>query len=109
MRHHCWPRCADCRRALSENYLVELQNSVLTSPFDKAVQYRMQQNWLRGPARGAAGVTYLPPPPEIVPELMTELIAFANAAPREMDPVVVQHLKGVEALRGRERNTASSG
>jgi Fic family protein len=73
---------------LSENYLVELQSSVLTSPFDKAVQYRMQQNWLRGPARGAAGVTYLPPPPEMVSELMAELIAFANSAPREIDPVV---------------------
>jgi hypothetical protein len=75
-------------RPLSENYLVELQNSVLTNPFDKAVYYRTQQNWLRGPARGAAGVTYLPPPPEMVPELMSELIAFANAAPLEVDPVV---------------------
>ena len=75
-------------RPLSESYLVELQNSVLTSPFDKAVQYRTQQNWLRGPARGAAGVTYLPSPPELVSKLMAELITFANAAPREIDPVV---------------------
>jgi hypothetical protein len=75
-------------RPLSESYLVELQNSVLTSPFDKAVYYRTEQNWLRGPARGAAGVTYLPPPPGMVPELMGELIAFANAAPREIDPIL---------------------
>jgi len=75
-------------RPLSEEYLVELQNLVLTSPFDKAASYRMEQNWLRGPGRGASGVTYLPPPPEMVLELMTELTAFANTAPREVDPVI---------------------
>lgn len=75
-------------RALSEEYLVELQNSVLSSPYDKAAEFRQQQNWLRGPARGAAGVTYVPPPPALVPELMDELMAFANEAPRHIDPVV---------------------
>ena len=57
-------------RALSENYLVELQNSVLTNPYDMAVGFRTEQNWLRGPARGAAGVTYVAPPPAMVSELM---------------------------------------
>ncbi|HSI61365.1 MAG TPA: Fic family protein [Ideonella sp.] len=75
-------------RALSEDYLVELQNAVLDNPYDKAVQFRTEQNWLRGPARGAAGVSYLPPPPDLVPELMQGLMDFANAAPREMDPIV---------------------
>jgi hypothetical protein len=75
-------------RPLSEEYLVELQNSVISSPFDKAVRFRSEQNWLRGPARGAAGVTYLPPPPELVPELMNELMAFANNAPQLIDPIV---------------------
>jgi hypothetical protein len=75
-------------RPLSEEYLVELQNSVLNSPYDKAVEFRQEQNWLRGPARGAAGITYLPPPPDLVPELMRELMAFANNAPRQLDPVV---------------------
>ena len=49
-------------RALSEEYLVELQHSVLTNPFDWATGYRTEQNWLRGRGRGADGVTYLPPP-----------------------------------------------
>jgi Fic family protein len=75
-------------RQLSEQYLVELQNSVLTNPFDEAFQYRTEQNWLRGPARGAPGVTYVPPPPEMVGELMNELVSFANTAPREVDPIV---------------------
>ena len=42
-------------RALDEAYLVELQNATITNPLDKAVEYRHQQNWLRGPLRGAAG------------------------------------------------------
>jgi hypothetical protein len=75
-------------RPLSEDYLVELQNSVLSSPYDKAAEFRQRQNWLRGAARGAAGVTYVPPPPALVPELMAELMAFANEAPRQVDPVV---------------------
>ena len=75
-------------RELSEDYLVELQNAALRNPYDRALQFRDRQNWLRGPARGAAGVTYVPPPPALVPELMGELMAFANAAPSRLDPVV---------------------
>ena len=75
-------------RDLSEDYLVELQNSVLSNPFDKAVQFRREQNWLRGPSRGAAGVTYVPPPADLAFELMEELMVFANAAPSRIDPVV---------------------
>lgn len=76
------------RRPLSEEYLVELQNSAVTNPFDKAVQFRTEQNRLQGPARGAAGVTYLPPPPELSTELMERLMAQANAGPGPTDPLV---------------------
>lgn len=75
-------------RPLSENYLVELQNAVLTNPFYRAMGYRTEQNWLRGAARGAPGVTYVPPAPELVPVLMQELANFANAAALDVDPVV---------------------
>lgn len=75
-------------RALSENYLVELQNSVLTNPYDMAVAFRTEQNWLRGPARGAAGVTYVPPPPAMVPELMHELINLATNTTGQLDPIL---------------------
>lgn len=76
------------RRAMSEDRLVELQNSIVTNPYDKAASFRTSQNWLRGPMRGAAGITYLPPPPEIVSGLMGELMAFANNPPKEVDPIV---------------------
>ena len=75
-------------RPLSENYLVELQNSVLTNPYDMAVTFRKEQNWLRGPARGAAGVTYVPPPPAMVPVLMHELINLANNMAGQLDPIL---------------------
>lgn len=75
-------------RPLTEEYLVELQSSVVMNPYDKAVEFRNEQNWLRGPARGAAGVTYVPPPPDLVPMLMDEWMAFANTAPRHIDPIV---------------------
>jgi hypothetical protein len=75
-------------RALSEDYLVELQNAVVTNVFDRAVEYRGVQNWLRGDARGAAGVTYVPPPPALAIELMGELLSFANDLPPEADSLV---------------------
>ena len=75
-------------RPLDEDYLVELQNAAMTNPLDKAVAYRHQQNWLRGPLRGAAGITYVPPPPERVPSLMNGLLDFANTAPNKIDPLV---------------------
>lgn len=76
------------RRSMSEDYLVELQNSIVTNPYDKAAGFRTNQNWLRGPMRGAAGITYLPPPPEIVPDLMEELVEFVNNPSKEADPIV---------------------
>lgn len=75
-------------RGLDEAYLVELQNATLTNPLDRAVEYRNQQNWLRGPLRGAPGITYVPPPPAMVPALMEGLLAFANAAPGKVDALV---------------------
>lgn len=73
---------------LDEEYLVGLQNTAITNPLDRAVNYRHQQNWLSSPLRGAAGVTYIPPPPEIVDDLMKGLVDFANAAPKQIDPLI---------------------
>ncbi len=81
-------RQAHQARPLDEEYLVALQNAVIANPLDKAVAYRHQQNWLRGPLRGAAGITYVPPPPGLARDLMGELLRFANAAPGKVDPLV---------------------
>lgn len=75
-------------KALSEAYLVELQNSCLTHRLDLAVQYRHEQNRLQGPGRGAIGVSYVPPEPELCHELMQHLLALANSPARACDPLV---------------------
>ena len=75
-------------RPLDEDYLVELQNATVTNPLDKAPAFRHEQNWLSGPGRGAAAVTYVPPPPALVSELMEEIMRFANTAPGDVDPIV---------------------
>lgn len=65
-------------RPMSEQYLVELQNATMTNPLSHEVQFRTQQNWLQNGAAGALGVTYLPPPPELVEPLMQSLLGFVN-------------------------------
>lgn len=75
-------------RAMDETYLVELQNAAITNPFNWAASYRTEQNWLRGPLRGAAGVTYVPPPLELVQPLMRGVLYCANELPKQIDPMV---------------------
>lgn len=77
------------QRPLDETYLTELQNDIITNPYDQAMQYRTDQNWLRRGGHGAASVTYVPPRPDDVPSLMQGLEAFANAPPRNVDPLIV--------------------
>ena len=79
---------AQAPRPMDESYLIELQNAVITNPLDKAASFRHQQNWLRGPLRGVAGVTYVPPPPEQVRALMAEVMTFANELPAVIDPII---------------------
>lgn len=76
------------KHLLSEDFLSDMQASVVTNPFDRAVSFRGEQNWLRGPLRGAAGVTYVPPPPEDVPSLMASFMEMANRSPLEIDPLI---------------------
>ncbi|MCE8053903.1 Fic family protein [Halomonas daqingensis] len=75
-------------RELSEAYLVELQNATIDNPFDKAFGFREEQNYLHNGARGALGVSYLPPPPPLCHELMHELLEFANGSGPAVPPLV---------------------
>ena len=81
-------RQAHERHPLSEEYLVELQNICVTNPLDQAASYRAEQNHLQSGLRGAAGVTYVPPPPDMLTGLMADWLAFANAAPTQVDPLI---------------------
>lgn len=81
----CLLQRAHDQRQLTEDYLVELQNATVSNPFDKAVQFRVEQNRLQSSALGAAGVTYVPPPPDLACELMQHLMVMANERPHDMD------------------------
>lgn len=81
-------RRAHERRDLTEELLVALQNAAISNPYDKAVQFRTEQNRLQRGAPGAAGVTYVPPAPELAVELMQGLMRLANQRPPAMDTLV---------------------
>lgn len=81
-------RRAHEQRPLTEELLVELQNAAINNPYDKAVQFRTEQNRLQRDVRGAAGVTYVPPAPELALELMEGLMRLANRPPAMLDALV---------------------
>lgn len=81
-------RRAHEQRPLTEDLLVELQNATISNPFDQAVQFRTEQNRLQRDVPGAAGVTYVPPEPELAVELMDGLMRLANQPPATLDPLV---------------------
>lgn len=74
---------------LTEEYLSDLQSATISNPFEKAASFRHEQNWLRGgPTRGASSVTYVPPAPELLHELMAAFMELANGLPKQIDPIV---------------------
>ena len=73
---------------ITEEYLVALQNLTVTNPMDKAVEFRNKQNWLRDSLPGALGVTYLPPPPDLMMSVMDGVMALANDADSGVDHLV---------------------
>jgi Fic family protein len=68
------------RRPLTEDYLVDLQNLVITAAIKQEQAFRHQQNWLQRGGHGALAVRYLPPPPQNVGELMDGLMRLANSS-----------------------------
>ena len=72
------------RRAITEEYLVELQNLTVNNPWDKSAEFRDVQNRLK---HGRL-VTYVPPAPALSTALMAEFMAMANKAPTMVDPIV---------------------
>ncbi len=74
---------------ITEAYLVKLQNLAVTNPLDQAVQFRHRQNWLRGPGSGVLGITYVPPAPDWVPELMQSIMDWVNDPPPGQSALVI--------------------
>ena len=74
--------------ACDEAYLSHLQNAVITNPLDRAACYRGVQNWLHNGLRGASGIAYLPPPPELLEDIMPHIAALADTLHKKVDPLV---------------------
>lgn len=81
-------RQAHDRRTVDEEYLVSLQNLAITNPLEQAMSFRTGQNWLRSGLPGAIGVSYLPPPPELCKQIMSEVMALANDDSPTVDALV---------------------
>ena len=73
---------------LSEDYLCDLQNQIVTNPFEQAYSFRNEQNWLSSGGRGALSVSYVPPPAHLLDELVPDYLAMANRLPLEINPIV---------------------
>ncbi|MDA7414797.1 Fic family protein [Xenophilus arseniciresistens] len=73
---------------VTPDYLVALQQVAVTNPLDRAEAFRTHQNWLRNGMPGVLGVTYVPPPPEMLPALMAPILALANDHASPVDVLV---------------------
>lgn len=73
---------------ITEDYLVALQNLAVSNPLDRADGFRAEQNRLRNEMRGAMGVTYVPPPPELVKPIMDAVMALCNDRDSGVDALV---------------------
>ncbi|MCW8207354.1 Fic family protein [Verminephrobacter aporrectodeae subsp. tuberculatae] len=67
------------RAPLTEDYLVGLQNAVISSPRSAESGFRGAQNWLQRGGHGALAVRYVPPAPEHLRPLIDGLMRMANA------------------------------
>lgn len=76
-------------RKLDEDYLVSLQNAAINNVFYQAASFRTEQNYLSNGLRGALGVSYVPPAPELARDLMKLLMEMANTPPEGVDPLVL--------------------
>ncbi|MDR2625596.1 MAG: Fic family protein [Zoogloeaceae bacterium] len=67
------------RTPLTEEYLVGLQNAVISSPLRAEAGFRGAQNWLQRGGHGALAVRYIPPSPEHMRPLIDGLMRMANS------------------------------
>jgi hypothetical protein len=75
--------------SLTEEYLTELQNAVVTTALAREPAFRHTQNYLTNGAPGARGVSYLPPQADLVHSIMDTIDRLANRkiCP-DLDPLV---------------------
>lgn len=81
-------KSANILRQIDEDYLCDIQNQVVRSPFDHAYSFRTTQNWLSNSSLDQAlGVAYIPPPPDVIDDLMAGFLQAINTMPHSVNPV----------------------
>ena len=71
----------------------------------KVGSYRTEQGWIGGRADSPVGANFVPPPPELVESLMTDLVRFANTT--DLPPIVQATVRDDPSLCGRKRTHRS--
>ena len=68
------------RRPFTYEDLIEIHRTLLEATRDRhlAGVVRLEQNWIGGSGLSPAGAEFIPPPPELVDELVHDLLAFLN-------------------------------
>lgn len=84
LAHAHAPGCID------EDMLAELQRAIVSNPHAQSFEFRQEQNWLSNGGHGLLGVTYVPPAPDALPDLMQGWMDMSNALTRDaaVDPMV---------------------
>ncbi len=72
------------RAVVTEDWLVDLQNTVVKDAFSHEASYRLRQNRLED---SAGRITFFPPAPDVLRELMDGWEAFVNETKRGVDPL----------------------
>ena len=75
-------------KILTKESLCALYTQVNHIEGEQKNRYRKQQNWLSNGRRGALGVSYVPPSPEIIDVLMNAFLEMANDLPKQVHPVI---------------------
>jgi Fic family protein len=86
-----WAVTAAARLPISNRVLLEIHRRLLTGVRGaerRPGEFRKTQNWIGSPGSTLDGASFVPPPPELLGELLADWERFANEAP-EM-PLLVQ-------------------
>lgn len=83
-------RAAGTERAITQDAMLKAHAILMRNDpldFNYAGKVRDMQNWIGGSDYSPRGAVHIPPPPELVPELMEDLFSYAN---RTNIPVLAQ-------------------